>query len=131
MEVAEPCIEIHRITRLEKDVEALENRNREQDAEITRIRENQIEYNVHLKLVLDMMSEFKVMLKENQKYVETSREMAEANNQKAIDANMIARSKTIDVEKEKRWIEFAKYIIGGTIVALIGIFGLLVKWLTG
>lgn len=88
------CTQKHRIDRLEKDVEELQKAQRSQGGEISEIKENQAEQRVYVKQIFEMIGEMKVMIRE--------------------------RDNKPDKTKDEKWMDLVKYIIGGTIMVIVG-----------
>ena len=90
----EPCNQIHRINRLEADVQELKDADKKHSEDITELREGQAESRLFQKLILEQLAEIKAMI-------------AQKKNEKAPQS------------PNKEWIDLIKWVLGGTIIAIV------------
>lgn len=85
------CTQKHRIDRLEKDVEDLQKAQRSQRGDISELKEGRAEQRAMLKQIFEMISEMKAMIRAREPHI-----------------------------KDEKWMDLVKYIIGGTIMVIVG-----------
>ena len=90
----EPCTQTHRIDRLESDVRELQKTDRKHTDDITGLKEGQAENRVIQKMILDQLAEIKMMI--------TAKK--EAGKEQSPN---------------KEWIDLIKWVMGGTIIAIV------------
>ena len=90
----EPCTQTHRIDRLESDVRELQKTDRKHTDDITGLKEGQAESRVVQKMILDQLAEIKMLV------------TAKTSGDKEQSPN-------------KEWIDLIKWVLGGTIIAIV------------
>lgn len=91
----EPCNQIHRINRLEADVQELKDTDKKHSEDITELKEGQAESRLFQKLILEQLAEIKAMI------------ARKASDKQPQSPN-------------KEWLDMLKYVIGGTILVIVG-----------
>lgn len=90
----EPCNQIHRINRLEADIQELQRNERKHTDDITNLKENQAETRIMQKMTLEQVAEIKMIItKQNEENKNHS--------------------------PNKEWVELIKWILAGTILAIV------------
>lgn len=90
----EPCNQIHRINRLEADVQELKDTDKKHSEDITELREGQAESRLFQKLILEQLAEIKAMIAQK-------------------------KSEKTPQSPNKEWIDLVKWVLGGTIIAIV------------
>ena len=93
----EQCTERHRIDRLEADVRELRETDKKLSEDIVELKEGQAESRLFQKLILEQLAEIKAMI--------AHRKDDKPPHQQSPN---------------KEWIELIKYVIGGTILVIVG-----------
>lgn len=93
----DPCIEKHRIERLESDIKELKEADKKHTEDITELKEGQAESRLFQKLILEQLAEIKAMI--------AHRKGEGTNQPPSINDKLI---------------DLAKYVIGGTILVIVG-----------
>lgn len=89
----EPCIQIHRIDRLEADVKDLQKNERKHTDDITNLKESQAETRIMQKMTLEQVAEIKMLV-------------TRQNEQNKNSPN-------------REWLDLIKWILAGTIIAIV------------
>jgi len=92
----EQCTERHRIDRLEADVRELRETDKKLSDDIVELKEGQAESRLFQKLILEQLAEIKAMIAHRKD------------------------DKPQQQSPNKEWLDMLKYVIGGTILVIVG-----------
>ena len=94
-QMGEPCTQKHRIDRLEADVKELKDTDKKHSEDITELKEGQAESRIFQRLIMENLADIKAMIAQK-------------------------KSDKPQQSPNKEWIDLVKYVIGGTILVIVG-----------
>ncbi len=98
-----------KVNHLEKEISEVKTQVRENTMKISEVKETQTEQRVYVKQIFELIAELKVMIKDR-------------------DENF---NKNHDIRKDFMWANLIKFILGGTIFAIVAMLGYLVNHFIG